>query len=181
MNNFKSIDATLSVNGKSVKLGTQSLCHILMSFLDLFTDPNILAELANAEDFELRRCVARSENLNAETISLLLQDPSESVVEYLFRSKNATKHLKHEEILYALNRSAYLAEKVANYLGQLRKHNPNVNIEELYSILATHHDCRVRSIIAQDVTTPLAHLQALVMDCDADVTRQARETVANIA
>ncbi|MEI6209828.1 MAG: hypothetical protein WCP20_23840 [Desulfuromonadales bacterium] len=176
MTNFRKIDATLTVNGKSMQLGNESLCNMLMSFLDELASSDILAELSFAEDSELRRCVARSKNLNAETVARLVKDPSERVVAYLLDSKSAIKYLTQEEIIEAINRSAEIAGNVAENLGRLSKINPNVDIAELYRILASHHDSRVRGTIAKSAEAPLAVIQSLVLDSDADVAYQAKDT-----
>ena len=63
------IDAILTVNDKTIKLGTKLLQSLLCSYLDEFASPEILAELATSDDPEFGRIVARSKNIDCETVS----------------------------------------------------------------------------------------------------------------
>lgn len=127
------------------------------------TDCNILAKIAEHENFEIREEVARNENTGVDTLRRLAEDSDIGVLMAVARNKKTPADVLdkladcdfcavQEEVAFNLNTSSDTLEKLVNFgksLDVVRLVAGNVNISpKLRTELFKHYDWKVRNAVA---------------------------------
>lgn len=92
------MEALLTVNGKTVKVGIHFLESIASCLPDYPQYQEIMHEIAKSPNSKTREFVALKDNLSEETARLLLNDPEPSVLETILRSETAKRVLTERDI-----------------------------------------------------------------------------------
>ncbi len=95
----QTIKTELSINGKNVIIGHQFLEDIIRDIPDIKENQEIFSILAQSDNPEVRENVSRMvDNLDKDTIHLLLNDENQEVVDNVLSNSNLAKHISEEEI-----------------------------------------------------------------------------------
>ena len=172
MGKVAGLEIVLTVNGKNVALGAETLGRIVSYLPDNDNYTAIFAELAKSTSFEVRENVASKDHLNSDTVALLADDQVEEVLANLIRS-DAAKLLSQGAIDKLIAKSPKLAADIVNYIEKFE----DLDTSKILESLATSTDPSVRKSVAGCYEAPKKVLKSLLKDEDPDVVSEAIKTL----
>ncbi|MGB3962130.1 MAG: HEAT repeat domain-containing protein [Sulfurimonas sp.] len=95
---FTQIKAELKINGISVNVGHDFLESIIGNIPDTPSNQALFEELADSDNYEIRKSIASKDNLNKKTVLKLLKDSNSNVVVSVLGRSDAAKHIDDEHM-----------------------------------------------------------------------------------
>ena len=173
----QTMNAKLSINGKSVAVGHQLLEDIVRSIPDVKENKALFAELALSDEPDVREIISRNNHLSKKTIHLLLADEVDDVVDNVLSNSDLAKYITEEALFEVIER---------NNIKHLKTIASNVETFDLCDAcsianrLSQHQNASVRYelvrwYVSDVVSTKI--LKVLALDSDFDVAKKAGEAL----
>ena len=124
----------------------------------------------------VRIAVCRMENLSAETVRLLADDPCAEVRRQLVSSKALVRHADTEMLFRLAASDPAVAEVLAEYLSEFKR----CEVTRLEEVLAAHPDPSVKLALARNGEVSPSVLVQLHGDFDPSVAAEARRTLRSL-
>jgi len=167
------IKVELSINGLKVVVGYEFLENISYNMPDIKENKKVLEILANSDDFEVRRSISRYDNLNKNTIDILLQDTDNDVVQNLLNNRDIAKFITQEQVENIFTQdNIYLLETLGRNVDDFQ----SCNVCKLIDKFIKHPNARARgSVLYHRSNLNLQQLELLTNDNDALIASEARK------
>jgi len=170
----KDLTAELSINGISVKID----CHQLMSkIVDVLPDEerfqNLFEILAKSSSSKVRLSVARKENINNNTVKVLLQDNNVKVLRALVQSEAGQQTIQYEDLsrMISSDSDPELLSGIAEHLSYFSNCDSSWIAEKLISF----EDPCIRFELATNFGTPKHILVRLSQEQDNSIREAAKD------
>jgi len=170
----QTIKTELSINGKNVVIGHQFLEEIVREIPDIKENKEVFSILAQSDNPEVREAVSRwFDNLNIDTIHLLLNDENQEVVDNVLSNSNLAKHISEEEIYKIIDSdNIKLLTIIASNIDDYKK----CDLCKIVKRLAKHKSASVRYSLVEFIVSDFVSnkiLEQLAKDEDSDVSQKA--------
>jgi len=171
----KNLNAELSVNGICVKIDSYELISKIVDVLPDEDDEfqNLFEILANSSSSKIRFNVACKENINKETVHILLQDKNINVLRALVRSSIGLETIKYGDLSRMIDDvgNHELLVDIAENLSYFSNCDSNWIAEKLISF----GDPGIRFGLATNDETPRHILIRLSEDPDSSIREATKE------
>lgn len=169
-------EVKILVNDKVFVLNYEDVSEYVVDFIpDRPEAAKLFAELAHYPVPSVRECMAQKENLDDETIRVLLGDSQVNVLRMLVNCH--MQRLEKEDVLRLLDTGdAAIQESIAYGLGKFEEPERLVYAE----YLCKSENLTVRGILAENCHIPKEILEILLNDRNSDVAKKAKVTFHRI-
>jgi hypothetical protein len=165
----------LIINNVEVKLkGYDSIKDLTQQLPDKEGYEAIYHELAKLPSADVREVVAWKDNLGEDTVKLLLDDSSPTVLERIIRNDKFPKFADKEMLIKILN--TQLKDVLENLADNVEEFNEGIR-DWLCNELLKQKDPGIRMKLARNQDVPLNILGELAKDDDEDVATKAKESL----
>lgn len=167
------IRVELSINGLQVTAGYEFLERITCDIPDIKENKKVFEALAKSDDFEVRRSISYKDNLNKNTIDMLIQDADSDVVGNILNNSNIAKYITQEQVENILKQdNTYLLEILGKNVDDFQ----SCNVCKIIDKLIKHPNARVRgSVLRYRNNLSLVQLEILSNDSDTAISSEARK------
>jgi hypothetical protein len=167
------IRVELSINGLQVTAGYEFLERITCDIPDIKENKKVFEALAKSDDFEVRRSISYKDNLNKNTIDMLIQDADSDVVGNISNNSNIAKYITQEQVENILKQdNTYLLEILGKNVDDFQ----SCNVCKIIDKLIKHPNARVRgSVLRYRNNLSLVQLEILSNDSDTAISSEARK------
>lgn len=163
------LNATLSLNGKTIELTNTQLIDIINELNDSRLNEDFLEEAAKTNHYLLHKAIAAKDYLSEDTINRLAASNEPRVLKTLLGSIAAQTHLSTTQVIRIAMLSPYLACAVIDNLDELS----NISNKTVLRALANHEDAAVRLALVESGNAPQDVIAALRFDDDDEVSEAA--------
>ena len=168
------MDVKIKVDGKEYEVGNELLVSISSDIPDRKEYMKLFQQLAGSEISEVRENIAYKDNINAETIKMLVKDKQVSVLRNLSSNGEASKKITEEELEYMYSTGD--VEILCNIVGNIEGFEL-CDVMDIANKLKSHKDPKVRNALASDYDVPKNILRKLTKDADVDVAYNAKSSL----
>jgi hypothetical protein len=167
----------ISVNDEKVSLTHEEAEHVIWSLPDKFRFRNIMREMSNSPNPEIREDIANREHIDQSTIGRLANDSQIAVLRNIVDNKRAQKLLSEAQVLRLIRTNdAEILETVAKNLDSFSRCRNSV----IQSQLLGTDNVKIRIILAEDQDTEKTILEMLCDDSDEEVASKAEDTLEEL-
>jgi len=170
------IQAHIEIDGIKVAVGHKFLEDIAYDIPDISKHKKVFEVLAKSSNFELREIIADKTHISKKTVSVLLNDSDQNVIEKLLKNRQACKKITQEQMDMLLDKANdKLLCTIAENIDDFHK----CNIDVICTRLLSHNSSTVRYefLNHSSFVSPISveSLKKLSMDTDFDVAAKAQE------
>ncbi|WP_045213458.1 hypothetical protein [Desulfonatronovibrio magnus] len=167
----------LTVNGKTVTLGNESVEDVLYSIPDKRKFNPIVAEFAKSPIPQVRMDVASRSSINKEIVSMLLEDTQIDVLRNLVLNHNAHGFIPENSLLRLIETDDFdILETIVGNLDSFSQCDEDV----LAETLCKTKNPKVRMSLAENELIDQEILEILSRDEDQEVADKALATLESI-
>jgi len=165
----------IKVDGKEFQIGCSTLENGIYGFPDTAEYSGLFYKLAMSPSSKIINDIAGKENIDKETISILLNDTQLCVLMELVENYQAAKSIPEDELIRLIELDdSELCSAIASRVEYFELCDPRIISEKLM----TNDGSVVRGSLAENRGTPKHIIRKLIKDIDADVAQKARYTLS---
>jgi len=171
----QTIKIALTINGKKLTLGHSFLENIeYMYGIDTKENQEAFDMLVYSDNPKIRRSIALLSNISKKSISILLNDDDQNVVQAVLGNYDLAPRIKHVQLMKIIkdNHIEHLKTIASNHIVLYKK----CNLYKIIKLLAKHENPAVRFELVRYHSThiiPKKILKKLSKDIDIDVSKAA--------
>ena len=169
------IKAELIINGVKIVVGNYFLETIAREIPDTQENKKVFEILASSSNYEVRNIIARRENLTKKSITILLNDENQEVVNTLINNRDVNKFITDEELQTVISRNNIL--HLTTIVKSIDEYK-NCDIFKVIEQLVSHQNSKVRYNLFTCYASNLisnTQLKRLIDDEDIDVAAEAKK------
>lgn len=169
----ENIKVELTMNGVNVQVGHSFLEDISRDIPDIKENKKVFEILAKSDDFKVRRNVAYKDNLNKNTIDILLQDSDMEVVDSILSNRDAPKFITQEQLQRIIDLdNIILLETIGNRIDNYA----SCNTCKIINKLVKYPNARVRASLFRVFSSlNIKQLEILSQDSDSEIASEAKK------
>jgi hypothetical protein len=178
MNKEIKYNLTITEDDKEIYSGAisyEAMSSIISNSPDLKYFENLYLAAARSTSSVVRENVAYKENLNKETVELLIKDDSISVLRSLVRNKAFKKYAAHEDVERLFLLDAEIAKDIAGDYVSFE----NADSDKLIKVILASNDPGVLYALISGYNTPKKILRELSEYFDPYVSSEAKTRLEN--
>lgn len=178
---MKDININLQINDENIEVGHILLERIVQYIPDIKGNEKVFEILALSNRERIKYYLADKKNLNEKTVSLLLNESDNNIVDLILSNVDAAKHITQKQIMkFFKNNCIELLCTIARNIEIFKK----CDIYKLIKMLSKHENPRVRYNLLQSKNSELITkriLKKLSKDEDIDVSNFAKKFIHRIS
>lgn len=155
------------------ELGSECVEGLANNFEDISENRELFGLLAKSSSSEVRKAIARKDNLNEASLELLAQDPSIEVWRYLCTQTVFQKWASTEMLLKYIDGDIECASRIAQNIREFI----NADEKKIEGTVSAHSDPIVRKSFADGYGASKRLLKQLLSDPDAGVRAAAKRSL----
>jgi len=169
---------TITEDGKEIyadAISYEAMSSIISNSPDLKYFENLYLAASKSTSSVVRENVAYKENLNKETVEILIKDDSINVLRSLVRNKGFKKYAAHDDIERLFLLDAEIAKDIAGYFVSFE----NADSEKLIKIILDSNDPGILYALVGSYNSPKKILKDLSEHSDPYVASEAKNRLEN--